>query len=170
MKKVMMVLLLSTVVLGLTACGVMAENQDSQSLTTTLAEQGVREISSGNADTNSDQNANLSIHTQNPASNEMLAGTVQAINGMNLTVDTSSVFVAHETGRHITSGEPQEKQEKIIRVTEQTVIEVQTISNGQITGSRVGALDDLSLQDVVTAEGEWQSDEFIATKLIIVYF
>ena len=164
MKKVMMVLLLSTVVLGLTACGVVAENQDSQTQTT-LAEQGVREISSGNADTN-----NLSIHTQNPASNEMLAGTVQAINGMKLTVDTSSVFVAHETGRHITSGEPQEKQEKIIRVTEQTVIEVQTISNGQITGSRIGALDDLSLQDVVTAEGEWQSDEFIATKLIIVNF
>ena len=171
MKKVIMVLFLVTVIFGLAACGGTAEYQDSPLPTET--EQGAGEISDGNASTNTDQTAPNVVqgtHTQTPPSGEIIAGTVKTIDGMNLTIDTSSVFVANETGQHIASGEPQEAQQEIIRLTEQTVIEVQTNTNGQIIGSRIGTLDDLSLQAVVMVEGEWQGDEFVATTLTIMNF
>ena len=165
MKKMIMVL--ATVVLGLAACGGAAEYQEPPPLQT---EQRVGEAYNSNADSTAEQNAAQSPHTQNPTSNEILAGTVEAIDGMNLTIDTSSVFVANETGQHIATGEPQEPQQEMIRLTEQTVIEVRITANGQITGSRIGTLDDLSLQTVVMAEGEWQDGEFVATTLTIMNF
>jgi len=168
MKKVIMALFLVTVIFGLAACGGAAEYQDSPLPTET--EQDAGEISDGNADTNIEPNVVQGTHTQTPPSGEIIAGTVQAIDGMSLTIDTSSVFVANETGQHIATGEPQEAQQETIRLTEQTVIEVRTTTNGQITGSRIGTLDDLSLQAVVMAEGEWQGDEFVATILTIMNF
>jgi len=92
---------------------------------------------------------------------------------MSITIDTSSVFVA--TGpesyqQHFVTGEPQETQQEIIRLTDETSIEVRTSFGGQIIDSRTGTLDDLSLNAVVMVEGEWQDDEFIAIKLIIMNF
>ena len=168
MKKIIMVLFLVTVIFGLTACGGAAEYQDSPPPTAT--EQGAGEISDGNADTNIDPNVVQGTHTQTPPSGEIIAGTVLAIDGMNLTIDTSSVFVANETGQHIATGEPQEPQQEIILLTEQTVTEIRTTAGGQIVGTTARALDDLSLQTIIMAEGEWQDGEFVATTLTIMNF
>jgi len=167
MKKVMMVLFLVTVIFGLAACGGTAEYQDSPLPSET--EQGVENVSDGNVDTNIDPNVVQGSHTQTPPSGEILAGTVEALDEMSLTINTSSIFVSGG-GQHIATGEPPEPQQEIIRLTEQTTIEVQTTANGQIVGSRIGTLDDLSLGAVVMAEGEWQGDEFIATILTIMNF
>jgi len=171
-----MVLALTTVVLGLAACRGTAENQDLQAQTT-ATEQGVREVSSGNTDatsgnvdTNTDPNTNYSAHIQNPISNEIIAGSIKAINGMSITIDTSSVFMAHETGSHIATGEPPELQKEIIHLTEQTTIEIRTLANGQIIGSSVGTIDDLTLQAIIMAEGEWQDSEFVVSDLTIMNF
>ena len=167
MKKVIMVLFLVTVIFGLVACGGAAEYQDSPLPSET--EQGAGEISDGNADTNVVQGT----HTQTPPLGEVIAGTLEAIDGMSLTIDTTSVFVSSGTESyqtHIFSGEPLEPQQEIIRLTEQTTIEVQTTINGQITGSEIGTLDNLSLGIAVMAEGEWQDGEFVATTLTIMNF
>ena len=171
MKKVIMVLFLVTVIFGLVACGGAAEYQDSPLPTAT--EQGAEEISDGNADTNIDPNVVQGTHTQTPPLGEVIAGTLEAIDGMSLTIDTTSVFVSSGTESyqtHIFSGEPLEPQQEIIRLTEQTTIEVQTTINGQITGSEIGTLDNLSLGIAVMAEGEWQDGEFVATTLTIMNF
>ena len=167
MKKVIMVLFLITVIFGLVACGGTAEYQDSPLPSET--EQGAGEISDGNADTNVVQGT----HTQTPPLGEVIAGTLEAIDGMSLTIDTTSTFVSSGTESDQTlifSGEPLEPQQEIIRLTEQTTIEVRTTANGQIVGTRAGTLDDLSLQALVMAEGEWQDDEFIATTLTMMNF
>jgi len=167
MKKVIMVLFLVTVIFGLVACGGAAEYQDSPLPSET--EQGAGEISDGNTDTNVVQGT----HTQTPPLGEVIAGTLEAIDGMSLTIDTTSVFVSSGTESyqtHIFSGEPLEPQQEIIRLTEQTTIEVQTTINGQITGSEIGTLDNLSLGIAVMAEGEWQDGEFVATTLTIMNF
>ncbi|MCL2570925.1 MAG: hypothetical protein FWE11_00850 [Defluviitaleaceae bacterium] len=168
MKKVIMALFLAIVVVGLTACGNAAEYQED--MLTPAADERHISVPGGNADTNTAPNVYQGVHEHNPPSNEILAGTVQAIDGMSLTIDTSSVFVANETGHHTATGEPQEPQQKIIRLTEQTTIEVRATSGGQIVGSEIGTLDDLSLYAVVMAEGEWQDNEFVATTLIIMNF
>jgi len=115
-----------------------------------------------NADTNTHQNTNGQSLPQ-----EQLAGTLQAIDGMKLTIDTSQVFMSFGGEQRVEPGAPVEKQETIIRLTEQTAIEVRTTRGGQIAGTRAGTLDDLSIQNVVLVEGEWQGDEFIAINLII---
>jgi len=150
MKKVIMVLFLVAVVLGLAACGGNAENQmDYQTQNSDFGR-----IVSGTVPTG-----------------EILAGTVQAVDGMKLSVDTSSVFVAAGTGPHTVSpDEPPEPHEDIVRITEQTLIEIQTLADGQILGTAAGTLDDISLQAVIMAEGEWQDGEFVATKLTIMNF
>ena len=117
MKKVIMILFLMTVIFGLAACGGAAEYADPQS-PPTETEQDVEGVPGNNADTNADTNTIQGVHTQTPPSNEIIAGTVQTIDGMNLTIDTSSVFVANETGQHIATGEPQELQQEIIRLSD----------------------------------------------------
>ena len=161
MKKVIMVLFLATVVLGLSACGDAVKIQDWPPQTTE-AEQGVGGASSDNAETSANQTAN-----QQGLPQEQIAGSLQAIDGTKLTIDASTVFVANGTGPHYASGEPTEKQEANIRLTEETAIEVRTTAGGQITSSRAGTMDDLSLQDTVLAEGEWQGDEYVVTKLTV---
>ena len=115
-----------------------------------------------NADNNTHQNNNGQSVPQ-----EQLAGTLQAIDGMKLTVDTSQVFMSFGGEQRVEPGAPAEKQDTIVRLTEQTAIEVRTVSSGQPIGTRAGTLDDLSIQNVVLVEGEWQGDEFIAINLII---
>jgi len=167
-KKVIMVLFIATVAIILTACGSTAEYQYAQEHTTAYEHHtSMPDINPG---TNTTPSVYQGIHEHTPPSNEILAGTVQAIDGMNLAIDTSSVFVANETGRHVASGEPQETQEQIIRLTEQTIIEVRTTSGGQVVDSRIGTLDDLSLYNIVMVEGEWHDDEFVATTLTIMNF
>ena len=163
MKKIIMVLFLVTVIFGLTACGGAAEYQDSPLPSET--EQGAGEISDGNADTNVVQGT----HTQTPPLGEVIAGTLESIDGMSLTIDTSSVFVSGG-GQHIVNGEPPEPQQETIRLTEQTTIEFRTLANGQIVDTRAGTLDDLSIGTTVMAEGEWQDGEFVATTLTIMNF
>ena len=174
MKKMIIALTLTTVMLGLVACGGTTENQDLQ-MQTADAGQSIGEVSgdnavAGNADDGIDQSINYSVHTQNPTSNEILAGTVEAIDGMSITIDTSSVFVAHGTGSHISTGEPPELQVEVIRLTEETNIIVQVNAGGQIAGTRAGTLDDLSLQAIIMAEGEWRDGEFVVTELTIINF
>jgi len=162
MKKVIKVLFLAAVVLGLVACGGSTENQDAQAQTTPVRNE-------------------QSVYTQNHTAGqviegtvptgEILAGTVQNIDGMRLSVDTSSVFVAMETGSHTVSpGEEPEPHEDIVRITEQTIIEIRTLAGGQILGTEEGTLGDISLQAVIMAEGEWQDGEFVATKITIMNF
>jgi len=176
MKKVIKVLFLAAVVLGLAACGGNAENQDVQTQPASI-EQGVREVTGNDAGID----ANMGSQTHNSdfgriisgtvPTSEILAGTVQAIDGMRLSVDTSSVFVAMGTGPHTVSpGEEPEPHEEIVSITEQTVIEIQTLADGQVLGAVAGTLDDISLQAVIMAEGEWQDGEFVATKLTIMNF
>ena len=167
MRKIIIVLFLATAIIGLIACRDAQDNQYSQ-LQPTESEQEITGPPESSAEIHSGQSENQSIYLQNPSSYEMLAGTVRAIDGMKITVETTGVFVANETGRHVSSGEPPEKQEEIIRLTEQTAIEVKTTAGGQIISSGEGVLDDLHLQAVVIVEGEWQDNEFVATKLIIV--
>ena len=121
---------------------------------------------SENTDTNSTPNTNQNTNGQSLPL-EQLAGTIQAIDGMKLTIDTSQVFMSFGGEQRVEPGAPVEKQETSIRLTEQTAIEVRTTSGGQIAGTRAGTLDDLSLQNVVLVEGEWQGDEFVAINLII---
>ena len=161
MKKVIMVLFLAAVVLGLVACGSVAENQDSPTQTT-VAEQGNVGASSGNAN----------INEQN-LPQEQLFGFVQDIDGMVLTIDVSGISMVTGTGGHSSPSEPNEGQELIIRLTEQTDIKINEITvpagGGQMTSMReAGTLDDLSLQDVVMATGGWRGDEFVADSLIIM--
>jgi len=162
----MMILFLATVVLGMAACGGATEYQDPPP---TETEQETGEASDGNVDTNTNPNVVQGTHTQTPPSGEILAGTLEALDGMSLTIDTSSVFVSGG-GQHIATGEPPEPQTEIIHLTEQTTVEVQTFAGGQIIDSRIGTLDDLSIGTTVMAEGEWQDDEFVATTIIIMNF
>ena len=133
--------------------------------------------SEGNANTTNpitNQNTN---ETTNPAetlnnneealTQEQIAGNIQVIDGMTLTIDTSAVFMATGTGSYTFSGEPVEKEYATVRLTEETTIEVRTTAGGQIIGTRVGTLEDLSLQNTVMVEGYWQSDEFVAITIII---
>ena len=170
-RKIIIVLFIATAIIGLTACGDSTDNQYLPEQTTAI-EQEVEEtyVADDNEDTNADTNKIQGIHTQTPPSGEIIAGTVLAVDEMSITIDTSSVFVANETGQHISTGEPQEPQHKIIHVTEQTIIEVQTLAGGQIIGTTAGTLDDLSIQALVMAEGEWHGDEFVATALTIMNF
>jgi len=123
----------------------------------------------GNSDAYIDTGATTdqSNNTQNHDVIEMIAGRIQAIDGTNLTIDASGTFVANETGRHHSSGNSNEKQEINVRLTEQTIIEIRTSVGGQITGTSIGTLDDLLLQAIVSAEGTWDGDEFIAITIII---
>ena len=162
MKKLIRVLFLAVAVLGVAACGGSTEIQDVQVQTTPVCNE-------------------QSVYTQNHTSGqiiedviptgEILAGTVQSIDGMSLSVDTSSVFVAMGTGSHTVSpGEEPEPHEDIVRITEQTIIEIQTLAGGQILGTAAATLDDISLQAVIMAEGEWKDGEFVATKITIMNF
>ena len=169
MRKIIIILFLATAIIGLIACGDAKDNQYSQ-LQPTELEQEIAEQPKSSAEIHSGQSENQSTYLQTPASYEMLAGTVRAIDGMKITVDTTGVFTANETGQYASSGEPPEKQEEIIHLTEHTAIEVQTTAGGQRTSSREGVLEDLHLQAVVIVEGEWQDNEFLAVKLIIVDF
>jgi len=162
MKKVIMVLVLATVVLSLAACNRTAENQDLPILPTETEQETVG-ASGGNADTNANPNTNEQSLPQ-----EQLGGVIQAIDGMKLTIDTSQVFMSFGGEQRVEPGAPVEKQDAIVRLAEQTVIEVRTTAGGQITSTRAGTLDDLSLQAIVIADGEWQGNEFVATVLIIV--
>jgi len=132
---------------------------------TVLITSGVAD--SDSATTNINPNTNQNTNVQG-LPQEQLFGVIQAINGMKLTIDTSQVL-GLGGGEHRFSGDSgeRERQEAIIRLTEQIAIEVRTSAGGQITGTRAGTLDDLSVQDVVMVEGEWQGDGFVATKLII---
>jgi len=145
-------LLLTAAVFGLVACGGTAESQDSPPQAT-VSEQDVGEV------------------TQ-----EQLVGMVQAIDGMNITIITIQAMIVNTPGQHISSpdaqNEPYEPQEIIIQLTEQTAIEVNevttTAGGGQMAGLRAGTPDDLTLQAIVMATGEWHGDEFIAKSLIIM--
>lgn len=100
---------------------------------------------------------------------EQLFGVIQAIEGMKITIDTSQVM-GFSGGDHFFSGESvdvEEEQKTIIRLKEQITIEVRTAAGGQVTGTRAGTLDDLTLQAVAIVDGEWQGEEFVATKLTI---
>ena len=170
MKKVIRVLFLATIVFGLTACGGTAENQDFTTQTA-VNEQGVRGAFSGNTE----QNTNHSTHVQNSNSNEIIAGTVQAIDGMNIAIVTTQHTALHDPGegRFVSSGVAEnEPQEITIRLTEQTTIEVNEIrtsaTGGLSSDTRAGTLDDLTLQASVMAQGEWHGNEFVATSLIIM--
>jgi len=132
--------------------------------------------SEGNADTTNpitNQNTNETTNptepqntNEQPLTQEQIAGNIQVIDGMTLTIDTSAVFMATGTGAHTFSGEPVEKEYATVRLTEETTIEVRTTAGGQIIETRVGTLEDLSLQNTVMVEGYWQSDEFVATSII----
>jgi len=117
-----------------------------------------------------DQNVDKSPDTQNDAQTEMIAGEIQTINGMTITIDTSAVFMATGTGTYVFSGETVEKEYVTVRLTEQTTIEVHTSVGGQIIGARVGTLEDLSLQNTVMVEGEWDDNEFVAVKVVVFEF
>ena len=133
--------------------------------------------SEGDADTTNPietQNTNETtnpIETQNTNEQslvqEQLAGNIQIIDGMTLTIDTSAVFMATGAGSYTFSGEPVEKEYAIVRLTEQTTIEVHTSAGGQIIETRAGTLDDLSLQNIVMVEGEWDGNELVAVNLIV---
>ncbi|MCL2427557.1 MAG: hypothetical protein FWD05_14635 [Oscillospiraceae bacterium] len=192
MRKAILIFILATSIFALTACGDAADYQYSQTQkasdiqdvqeveetngenaeTENEAEE-VEETYDENGDTDNEPNVYQGIRTQEPPSNEIVAGTIQTIDEMSITIDTSSVFVATGPGNyqeHIATGEPPEPQQEIIRLTEQTIIEVQASVGGQIAGSRAGTLDDLSLGIAVMAEGEWLDDEFVATTLTIMNF
>jgi len=170
MKKVIMVLFLVIIVLGLIACGGMAEYNDSPTQTM-VAEQGDGDASGGNADANTDPST-----SKQDLSQEQLVGNVQAIDGTNITINTMQAMIFNEpgAGQHFVSpgAVENEPQEIIIRLTEQTVIEVNeiraTTGGGQMADIRDGTLDDLTLQAIVMATGEWQDDEFVVSSLIIM--
>jgi hypothetical protein len=121
-----------------------------------------------NPDTNANPSTNPNSNEQS-SHQEQLAGVIQAIDGMKLTIDTSGIFVANETGSHIVSGEGElvENQEVNIHLTEQTNIVISISDGGLITETKAGIVDDLTLQSVVIADGEWEGDEFIATELLV---
>jgi len=157
MKKFMVLLLtiaLSAVAL-LSSCGGSEGNADTAN---PITNQNTNET----ANPTEPQNTN-----EQPLAQEQLAGNIQTIDGMTLTIDTSVVFMATGTGAHTFTGEPVEKEYATVRLTEQTTIEVHTSAGGQIIGIRAGTLDDLTLQNTVLVEGYWRSDEFAATSIII---
>lgn len=172
MKKTIRILLVPIIALGalgLVACDRLANNQN---LTTQPAE-AEQEVE-GSFGNNVTLNTNLDTDTQD-LQQEQLFGAIQAIDGMNITIDTLQVMVVNEPGEHLFSpdsveNEPQDAQDIIIRLTEQTDIEVRTTAGGQISGTRIGTLDDLTLQAIVMVTGYWQGHEFVATELIIVNF
>jgi len=160
--KLSMVGVLTFTILSLVACNSTETNQDSPT-PPTAPEQDRGEAPAGNANTNVIPNINEQSQPQ-----EQLVGAIQVIEGMNITIGTSQHQVMTSDGQgttqHFSSDSTaNEPQEIIIRMTEQTVIEV-----NEISGVRAGALDDLTLQAFVMVEGEWQDDEFVATSLFIV--
>jgi len=171
MKKVITCLTLATAILTLSACGSVTEYQQDTQVQPVAYEQHT-----STPDSNTDTNPNVNmyegngIHVQSPSSYEIIAGTVQSIDGMSIAIDSSSVFVANETGSHIATGEVPEPQETIVILTEETTIEVSTSSGGQVVASRIGTLDDLHLYNLVMVEGEWQGDEFVAITITIMNF
>jgi len=186
MKKAIMILVIAATALGLTACRGAAGNQSSQAQATEAA-QRAREAYYSNVYESTSQEANqnaqppalneTSTKNETPTPNEMTAGRVEAIDGMNITISTSHAMLFHGEGQHIVSpgtaeAEPPKPQETTIRVTDQTTIKVNEMSNitggGQMADLRAGTLDYLTLQAFVMAEGEWQDDEFVATTLTIM--
>ena len=159
MKKTMV--LLFTIALCimalLSACGHDNPAVDANQNTNPITNQNTNET------TNPAETQNIN---EQSLAQEQIAGNIQAIDGMTLTIDTSAVFMATGTGSYTFSGEPVEKEYATVRLTEETTIEVRTTAGGQIIGTRVGTLEDLSLQNTVMAEGYWQSDEFVATSII----
>ena len=117
-----------------------------------------------------DQNVDISPDTQNDTQTEMIAGEIQTIEKMTITIDTSAVFMATGTGSYVSSGEPVEKEYATVRLTEQTIIEVHKSAGGQIIGTRVGTLEDLSLQNIVMVEGEWDDNDLVAIKIVVYEF
>ena len=168
MKKTMLSLFmiaLSIMVL-LSACGRNNPAADvSQSTNQNINEQGLPH-EQNNTNIYSSQLPNKNSD-ESPSSQEQIAGVIQSIDGMHLTIDTSQVFMSSGGQQRVEPGTPVEKQDTIIRLTEQTTIEVRTTAGGQITDTRAGTMDDLSLQTVVMADGEWQGDEFIAVKITL---
>ena len=150
-KLALMVLLLAFIAAGLTACKDKVENQGSPTQTTS----------------NANPNANEQYSPQ-----EQIIGVVLSIDEMILTVDTAGISRVTGTGEPQSSGGSNERQEFIIRLTEQTAIQVNEITTtaggGQTTGMRAGTLDDLIVQAVVMAEVAWQDNEYIVISLIIM--
>jgi len=164
MRKAIMVLFLAAVIFGLAACGRAAEYEENAQMQTLPIAQDYHAQ-------NSYSSPSGRIVTGTVPAGEILAGTVKAIDGMLLSVDTSSVFMAATTGAHtVLPGEEPEPQEEIVRITEETVIEIRTLGDGQIMGNTPGTLDDISVQAVIMAEGEWEDDEFIAATITIMDF
>ena len=153
--------------------GALVDTNANQSTNQSANEQALP--SDFDIDINTSQNTNEQSLPQ-----ETLAGVVQSIDGMTLTIDASQVFMVGgtpggafgETTEHIFNPNDAaiEKQEITIRLTEQTAIVVRTNAGGQIIGERIGTIDDLSMHNIVMAEGEWQGDEFIASELITIGF
>ena len=173
MKKAFGILFLTTIVLGLVACSRAAENQDT-SPQTTVAEQRVGEVSSRNVDTYVSPSTNEQDLTQ-----EQLVGMVKSIDEISITITTiqAMIFNNPEVSQHIISpgtaeNEPHEPQQIIIQLTEQTVIEVNEMriiaGGGQMANVRAGTIEDLTLQAIVMATGEWQGDDFIVASLRIM--
>jgi hypothetical protein len=130
----------------------------------------------GNADTDTNPSTNPSTNEQDlrTFAEEAVYGTVYGIDGMKVTINASNVMVFFGSGGSNESiiqpdGSKAEevKEDTIIRVTEETEIEVRTSRGGQIIGTRAGTMDDFSLQDTIIAEGAWEGDEFVATVLVI---
>jgi len=133
----------------------------------------------GNIDVNTNPNPNQN-QPQNTSQNtngqisigEQFYGMIQAIDGMTITIDASQIVVFGATGEyHFNSGdEPikEVKQATNIRLTEETIITVRTNQGGQIIGERSGTIDDMFLQAVVIADGQWQDGELIATAILVI--
>jgi len=159
MKKTMVLLftIALSIIALLSACERDNTAVDANQNTNPITNQNTKEATNPTEPQNTDEQ---------PLVQEQIAGKIQAIDGMTLTIDTSAVFMATGTGSYTFSGEPVEKEYATVRLTEETTIEVRTTAGGQIIGTRVGTLEDLSLQNTIMVEGYWQSDEFVATSII----
>ena len=99
-------------------------------------------------------------------------GMVFGIDGTKVTINASNIMVFFDPNTFITptdGSQVQEvKEDTLVRISDETEIEVRTSNGAQIIAKDEGTVNDITLQDIVIAEGAWDGDEFAAAKLIII--
>jgi len=129
---------------------------------------------------NTNPNANQNSNGQNSQQGEFTDpdatayGMVFGIDGTKITINASNIMVFFDPGETLIQPDgsrvQEVKEDTFIRLTDDTEIEVRTTRGGQIINTRAGTADDLSLQNFVLAEGVWEGDELIATRIVLLKF
>jgi hypothetical protein len=135
-----------------------------------------RDTGNGSTDTNPSENQNN--NDQNSLQGEwtdpdsVVYGTVFNIDEMNITINKGTMIMVFDPNMYVNPPDGSEakeiKDDTIVRFTDETEFEVRAAGGGELRKMGEGTLDDINLQDIVIAEGNWDGDEFAATKIVII--